>query len=308
MPAPIVVPTDFSPPSLAALAFARALAPALGAPLHLLHLVATSSRRPPRGDVRPIAAAARRRLQDALGGEGCTPHALPVVAHGDETAEAITEYARSSGAGLIVMRTHGRSGVAPLLMGSVAEKVVRTAGCPVLTIHRTAPAPAVRFRRILVATDFSAPSDAALDCARALAAPLGAPLHLLHVLEDTRVGDGMGPDVFVAESPEGRSARLREARVQLAHRVTDDDRARLRTTAEVIYGASARSIADYAADNEFDLIVMGTHGRTGLAHLLVGSVTEQVIRTAACPVLATRHAWPGGGVAHPAHAAAGAAA
>ena len=193
-------------------------------------------------------------------------------------------------ASLIVMGTHGRGGIARVLMGSVAEKVVRTAPCPVFTTNGALRASAKGFRRILVPTDFSAPSDAALDCARRLAAGFAASVHLLHVL--TEVSDReTGSELFVSEPPEARSIRLIDARDRLKHRITADDRVTLRATSEVIFGSPAQIIVDYAADNYFDLIVMGTHGRTGMAHLLVGSVAERVVRTAGCPVFTTQHAW-----------------
>jgi nucleotide-binding universal stress UspA family protein len=206
----------------------------------------------------------------------------------DDPVDEIVTYARTTGVDLIVMGTHGRSGLSHMLIGSVAEKVVRTAPCPVLTVHKAPKEPVTGFRRILVPTDFGAASDAALDCARTIAARFGASLHLLHVLDD--VGSGaIDSDMFATQSPEARSTRLNDARERLKHRVSDRDRARLRATTEVLFGASAQMITDYALDNGFDLIVMGTHGRTGMAHLLVGSVAERVVRTATCPVITTRH-------------------
>jgi nucleotide-binding universal stress UspA family protein len=176
-------------------------------------------------------------------------------------------------------------------MGSVAEKVVRTAPCPVFTTNGALRAPAKGFRRILVPTDFSAPSDVALDCARRMAAGFAASVHLLHVLPEVSGSRASASELFVAEPPDARSMRLIDARDRLNHRITADDRVTLRATSEVIIGSPAEIIVDYAADNHFDLIVMGTHGRTGMAHLLIGSVAERVVRTAGCPVLTTQHAW-----------------
>ena len=147
------------------------------------------------------------------------------------------------------------------------------------------------FTRILVPTDFSGPSDAALEYARTLAAKFGASLHLLHVVEDQFVTGPFGAEMYVPNTPRTLSFLLAEARERMAHRISTDDRSRLRATTEVIVGTVARTIKDYAADNGYDLIVMGTHGRTGLAHVLMGSVAEHVVREAACPVL-TVHALP----------------
>lgn len=150
------------------------------------------------------------------------------------------------------------------------------------------------FTRILVPTDFSAPSEAALEYARILAAKFGASLHLLHVLEDPYVHGAFGPvsEMYAgADAPATRAALLRDAQERLAHRITPADRARFRATTEVVVGSSDRMIVEYAGDNGFDLIVMGTHGRTGLAHMVMGSVAEHVVRSAPCPVL-TVHSAP----------------
>lgn len=287
----ILVPTDFSAPSDAALAYARGLAGTLDATLHLFHVVDNTFLRAVVGDPRDQETAALKQLQDRLTDEDRVRfRALPVVEPSDEPADEIVSYARTHDINLIVMGTHGRSGMAHLLMGSVAEKVVRSASCPVLTL-RDAPRPAGTANpdptRILVATDFSAPSDAAIECARLLAGRFGASLCLLHVLDDAGIAGSMTSEVYVGESPGLRTARLKDAQERLAHRVAPLHRAQIRATTDVIFGSSARTIVEYAADNGFDLIVMGTHGRKGMAHLLMGSVAEHVVRTATCPVLAT---------------------
>ena len=115
-------------------------------------------------------------------------------------------------------------------------------------------------------------------------------MHLLHVLGDVSAA-GMTGAELLSEPPEARSMRLVDARDRLKHRITANDRVTLRATSEVIFGSPAQIIVDYAADNQFDLIVMGTHGRTGMAHLLIGSVAERVVRTAGCPVFTTQHPW-----------------
>ena len=288
----ILVPTDFSPPSDAALSYARLFGKTFEGSLHLLHVTETPSRSPRAPvDPRDPVPTALRELRDRLTAEDRSPHVAVLVVEAPDTAAQIVRTAGSIDATLIVMGTHGRGGIARVLMGSVAEKVVRTAPCPVLTANGVLRAPIKGFRRILVPTDFSAPSDAALDCARWLAAGFGASVHVLHVLAEVSPSGGTGSELFVTEPPEARSLRLVDARDRLNHRITADDRATLGATTEVIFGSPSRIIVDYAADNQFDLIVMGTHGRTGMAHLLVGSVAERVVRTAGCPVLTTQCAW-----------------
>jgi nucleotide-binding universal stress UspA family protein len=141
------------------------------------------------------------------------------------------------------------------------------------------------FTRILVPTDFSEPSDAALAYARTLASKFGASLHLFHVVEDQFVTGPFGAEMYVPHPPGTLTYLQAEAQGKLTSRLTADDRATLRATTEIIVGTAARTIVEYAADNGYDLIVMGTHGRTGLAHVLVGSVAEHVVRSAHCPVL-----------------------
>jgi nucleotide-binding universal stress UspA family protein len=246
------------------------------------------------GDLHELETAALNRIRHQFAGEGLRgPGIVPVVTRSDEPHDEIVTYARTADVDLIVMGTHGRTGLAHLLMGSIAEKVVRAAPCPVLTVHGARDVSAAGFRRILVPTDFGAASDTALHFGRILAGRFGASLHLMHVLEDLQVDQAIGPEVFATESPEARSARLRDARERLKHRISARDRGWLRATTEVLFGPPANMIADYAGDNDFDLIVMGTHGRKGMAHLLMGSVAERVVRTAACPVMTVHHVCKG---------------
>ena len=179
-----------------------------------------------------------------------------------------------------------------LLIGSVAERVVRAAPCPVLTV-RHAPAAhtpeAIMFTRILVPMDFSPQSDTALEYARILAARFGASMHLLHIVEDPFVTGPLGSDMYMPPPSDTITARLKDAQEKLAHHVRASAPAGVRATSEVLSGSVARTIVDYAAENGYHLIVMGTHGRTGIAHLVMGSVAESVLRTAPCPVLTVRH-------------------
>jgi universal stress protein A len=142
--------------------------------------------------------------------------------------------------------------------------------------------------RILVATDFSAASNAALAFARTLASRFGASLHLLHILEDPYVTGAFAPEVY-APPPAGlRESWLRSAEATMAMLVTEADTTAFNATTDVVFGPIAHTIVERASQIGADLIVMGTHGRGGVAHLLMGSVAERVVRTAGCPVLTTR--------------------
>jgi nucleotide-binding universal stress UspA family protein len=146
-----------------------------------------------------------------------------------------------------------------------------------------------RFTHILVPTDFNPASDAALEHAKELALKFDARLSLLHVVTDPRATGVWTPDVYVPASQEMRDRFLREAQRRLADILSPEEGARFSVTLEARIGAVAPAILDYAVDRNVDLIVMGTHGRTGLSHMLLGSVAERIIRTAPCPVL-TAHA------------------
>ncbi len=145
-----------------------------------------------------------------------------------------------------------------------------------------------RISRILVPTDFSPTADAALDYAFGLAEKFGASIQLLHVLEDPFVYEGISGEGYIAEAPAIRTAMLNDAHAKLRQRAGAGG-PKIKVEAEVLFGHGARSIAEYAAERVVDLIVMGTHGRTGVAHLLLGSVAERIVRTAPCPVLTVRH-------------------
>jgi nucleotide-binding universal stress UspA family protein len=139
--------------------------------------------------------------------------------------------------------------------------------------------------RILVPTDFSEPADAALTYALDLAAKVGASISLIHVFDDPFIG-GMYTAEYVPMPPQMRADIVAGLRKQLADVV--EKRGNPNLSAEVLVGPTAKAIVDAANDRHADLIVMGTHGRHGVAHLLLGSVAERVVRTAGCPVLTVR--------------------
>jgi nucleotide-binding universal stress UspA family protein len=145
------------------------------------------------------------------------------------------------------------------------------------------------FKRILVPIDFSPPSDAALEYARSVAGRYGASLQLLHVAEDPYRAF-YSAEVFVPEIEGLRDEILTDTTRRLKERLRPSDVTELGATAESIIGTPAGSIVEYAAGHDIDLIVMGTHGRGGMEHLLMGSVAERVVRTAPCPVLTVREA------------------
>lgn len=132
----VLVATDFGPASDAALAYGRALTRTFGASLHLLHVVENYFLRPMAAAPHMVAEAKTRMLDGQLTAEDRELRAARAILEvSDQPAEAINGYARRVGVDLIVIGTHGRSGMQRLLVGSVAERVIRTAPCPVLTVR-----------------------------------------------------------------------------------------------------------------------------------------------------------------------------
>jgi universal stress protein A len=136
--------------------------------------------------------------------------------------------------------------------------------------------------RILAPSDFSEASDTAMEYARLLAHRFGASLHLLHVVNEPLLVEGLAAEAFINAPPTTRTTLVDEARAHLRQRAAGT------SSQEVVFGYAAPAIVEYATRLDADLIVMGSHGRTGLAHLLLGSVAETVVRTAPCPVLTVR--------------------
>jgi nucleotide-binding universal stress UspA family protein len=147
----------------------------------------------------------------------------------------------------------------------------------------------ILLKSILVATDFSEASDAALAYGRELARSFGAQLTVFHAAGDAAArAYGSDAFVFIDRGLQGEVATAARTRIEAL--IADDRRDRLNAGAVVVMSnVPASAIADYARQAGIDLIVMGTHGRGAVTHLLMGSVAERVVRTAPCPVLTVRH-------------------
>jgi nucleotide-binding universal stress UspA family protein len=147
----------------------------------------------------------------------------------------------------------------------------------------------ITLKTILVATDFSEPSDAALNYGRELATRFGATLHVLHAAQNIYV-NAIGSDGYVGISPDLQQQVEDDARLRLNQQLVDSDKSGPRTVPVVVTATSpAMAIVDYAKEHGIDVIVMGTHGRGAFAHLVLGSVAERVVRFAPCPVLTVKH-------------------
>jgi len=291
----VVVATDFSAGSEAALVRGAAMAARSGAALHLLHadVLFRSSGDGAAPDASPSSALrvrAERFAARVLGVDGAEAlDALRVAVVRDVTASAaILRYAEEAHADLLVVGTHGRSGLRRLLLGSVAEAVVAGAPCPVLTVpHRAAEAVPGPGHPVMVAVDFTDRSRAALAAGRALAALFGAEVELVHVVRDAGPYPGFSPNILalVDYDPE-QGAATRERLARFAETIAGPPPAAL----HVGLGAPGHVVTAMAAERRAGALVMGTHGRTGLAHALIGSVAEDAIRRSPCPVLTLKQA------------------
>lgn len=146
--------------------------------------------------------------------------------------------------------------------------------------------------RILVPVDFSAHSEKAVRYATTIASRFGARVSLLHVVEDPFVTGAWPAEAFLPNMPELLDDLIKAAHAQIA-----ESRVRVATqgviaATTVITGQPALAIVDEATAGNFDLIVMGTHGRTGLSHAFLGSIAERVMQKAPCPVLTVRETDP----------------
>jgi len=183
---------------------------------------------------------------------------------------------------LAVMGTQGRSGLARVLLGSVAEQVIRHARCSVMAVRPDGePKP---FSHVLCPVDFSDSSKHAIELAAELATAGGAGISLLHIIELPVSYSGAPRAPGFMEDLDKRSAELLQKwATDLERNVKVPVTTRLR-----IGNPGSQTLAALDDDSSFDLVVMGSHGRTGIKRALLGSVAEKVVRHAKCPVLVAR--------------------
>lgn len=285
----ILCPTDFSDGARRAMAAAARLAREAGAELVVAHAWHVPTPAFPADFaflpqlIQQLSDDAQRGLEDAareavaLG----APRVSQVLLNGVAWA-AIVDALADPAFDLVVIGTRGRTGLARILLGSVAEKVVRHAPCPVLAVHPdNEPRP---FTHALCPVDFSESARQALDLAAGLVQPGGAGITLLHVIEAPVSYGGAVTDPELVRELDRHSAEHLEAwaarlRGQVAVPVTTRSR---------VGWAGAEVLAALDADRTIDLVAAGSHGRTGLLRALLGSVAEKIVRHASCPVLVAR--------------------
>jgi nucleotide-binding universal stress UspA family protein len=299
--ATIVVGIDFSSEAQEAARQALGVARHLGAELVLVHVRATVElpvvpdrrdsadralqERWREHDARELAAAREElgRLRERLSGQGVPVSQLLVE---DYPADGLCAAASQLGARFTVVGTHGRTGLRWLQMGSVAQHVVRQSETDVLVARRSSND---AYHRILVATDFSASAERALDSAIALAAP-GARIDVVHhVPTRWRAGGNVAAGELLSRDIDLLADFTREQGVDLLARKQVPG-------FELLFHVSTErpvpGIVHWLETHGGDLVVLGSHGRRGVRRFLLGSVAEAVVRHAPCSVLVA-HGAPG---------------
>lgn len=288
----ILLATDFSSGAAARFAFAHDLARRTGATLHVLYAFVLHEETYERPAARPETEAEALTTLKKLGEDAIGDASASVqyaVDRNVAAGPAIVDHARAHDIDLIIVGTHGRRGVRRLILGSVAEEVLRMAPCPVLTIrpNKDDPnAPIEPPKSILVPLDFSRHSAAALCYAKELGSLYDAKLNLLHVVEETLHPAFYG---IAMQSIYDIEPDIEEKAVAQMRRMFEAAPGPVvEATFEARPGRSGREIVRFAEEHGSGMIVMATHGLTGLEHFLVGSTTERVIRRAQTPVFTVK--------------------
>lgn len=286
----VLVPLDGSSLAEAALPYVKAIMPKEGGKVILLTvagLAATGMQPdlPLRRYLQPIAKELKTAGVDAT----------TVIARGTP-ADQIIYYADKKGVDLIVHSTHGYSGIRRWVMGSVAEKVVHYTCSAVLLVRSRAPRVSqVEFKKILVALDGSAFSEASLPYVEGLAQEKKAKVIVVRVSEAQVPMGTAGISPQLIEYSTGLAHAMHEDAVSYGQKIKAGLEAKkIKVTLHTPSGRAAEKIMQVANDEGVDLIVMTTHGRSGVSRWLHGSVASRVIEESVQPVLLIRPCPPEG--------------
>lgn len=288
----LLLARDFSSISDRAFRHAFDLAARTGAALHLLHVEVLHE-----DDERESPAVGLKKIREDLKNDprAASADALDAVSIHEVTERdvspgpAILNYAATNDIDLITLGTHGRRGPKRILLGSVAEEVVRRAKVPVLTVRGGEDATTLEVGgvdRVLVPIDFSDPSREALRHARALASLYGAEIDLLYVVEEA-----LHPAFYVGgvSSIYDVEPDIEEkARTHLQKFADKTPGADVNINVHAVPGRAAASILSFVEEQDIDLVTTSTHGRTGMDRFLLGSVAEKLVRHLRCPVLTVK--------------------
>ncbi|WP_123624438.1 universal stress protein [Halorubrum sp. CSM-61] len=276
----ILFPTDGSDGASAAFDHVLDLAADHGATVHVLNVADTTHDSVTRigGDVVDVLEREGDEIVEAAADRAADRgvEAVTEVLQGG-VAETIAAYAGEYGTDLVAMPTRGRTGFDRLLLGSTTERVVRASTVPVLSIRPDGEPARYPYRNVLVPTDGSERANDALDRALTLADRAGATVHVLNVVAVGAVGQ---------EGYSGVDALVEGAEETVAEAAATAEAAGVEVTETVeVASSAARGIEAYVDENDVDLVVMGTQGRTGVERYLLGSVAERTVRTSRVPVL-----------------------
>jgi nucleotide-binding universal stress UspA family protein len=293
----ILVPTDFSPASGDALTSACQWGRSFGAEIHVVHVL--QSLRPdlfpspatvtdPRSAPATLREHAEAELETRRRRASRQGVAVKCVAkEGLSAAGTLLEYAQENDVDLIAMSTHGRRGVRRMILGSVTEEVVQCSTHPVLTIVAGERPAALRPDHILVPVDLAEHSKKAVAHAKHLAAAFGADLRLLHVIVEMPLPgyyDGTGFPGLAYTSP----TLEKQAVEGLESIYAEAGGPSVPVEYHLEHGLAVEQILRFASTHRTDLLVLASHGLTGLPHLLMGSVAERLVRRASCPVFTVK--------------------
>lgn len=285
----ILFPTDFSDCADQAFSYALFFTREFQSELHMLHSIDLdrkpykyiSSQIPDVEKIFPALTSEFGKKMDTLiqNEKAGDLNIKKANVTGKNSPETILNYCEANNIDLIVMGTHGRRGLGYSVLGSVAAEVVRNASCPVLTIReKKDEKPFVDEGHILVPFDFSEHSTTALKYAREIAIKYNARLDIIHIVEETCY-----PKVY------GIAKRIDNVIKDKAH--AELERIGQETIGQdvkyfihTVTGNAPLEILNFAEKNQNELIVISTHGCTGLKHFFFGSVAEKVIQRAPCPV------------------------
>ncbi len=288
LPRRLLVPTDFSDTAERALDLALDLAASFAAEIHLLHvrvlLEDPHHEEEYHRELERLMTREDQRTREVLGNaRDARPQAVvhPHLVRGLSEAETICETAADLGCDLVVMGTHGRRGLKHLVLGSVTERVVRSCPIPVLTIRPDAAGDVLHEPRFLVPTDFSEASRQAVATAATWAARLDGRITLLHAIEPVVYPEFYAVDIFPDDIMDRIEERSNRALEQLARKQLGE----VQWDTEVAVGRATEVIIEAADPGRHDLVVIASRGLSPIEHLLLGSVTDAVVRRARIPVL-----------------------
>ena len=293
----MLVPPDFPDYSDYALRYANAFAKMSGGTIECVHVVDTTFLGDGGGvyvssadiarSVEAVKAQAEKELshfvrKERLLGTEVTPHLRE-----GHAAEQIVKLAEEIKADLLIIQTHGRSGLDHLVFGSTCDKVLRSATVPVLAVKQDehealSKDGTLAIKNVLCPLDFSTFSHGALPLAKEICEKFGATMHLSHIV-DTRFDY---PE-WTAQVAMNNSEHLLSAAKESLEK-TAKEMGGIKTQTDATVGVPHKTLIDATANNQIDLVVLPTHGRKGIVHALLGSVAERVVRGAHCPVLVVR--------------------